>query len=361
MKNKAFLLIPLVIATPLLSSCQKNKEVCLTYGTYLSTTILDLKKLSTDDLNNKAMSGEVFLLATYQGEYSEDCLCWSTFENVISNYINTYDEMVYLYDAQTSNDAIKDLNIAVLKESTPMLYIFNGQKQIASFSYSNKQDKPLFSDTNGEEMYSRVHKYIKKPKMFYVDDEFLESNLKKQDSSIVLFMRSTCGDCKYVIPNVLIPYINHHDTSNELWVFNLDSYYTRQLVSELGTYTPYSDIKNKYELSEETCKSLGYQGGVVPTIHYYEKGDLKDATVFFNDEVAQKEDGSYYISNSFYSEERLTSLHYVDKVETKVLKGMEIKNYEVAMTTSGYLYWIQEKAALYHTPLLNAFLDYYLL
>ena len=118
-------------------------------------------------------------------------------------------------------------------------------------------------------------------------------------------------------------------------------------------------MKDICQLSEDGSKTFGYGKGVVPTLQFYLAGSLSDACVFFNDEVAQKEDGSYYISNSFYSEERLTSLKYLDNVENKVLKGMAIPEEDVVKTESGYMFWSQEKAASYHTPLLISFLDTY--
>ena len=38
---------------------------------------------------------------------------------------------------------------------------------------------------------------------------------------------------------------------------------------------------------------------------------------------------------------------------------MTIPEEDVVKTESGYMYWAQEKAAQYHTPLLTAFLDTY--
>ena len=97
----------------------------------------------------------------------------------------------------------------------------------------------------------------------------------------------------------------------------------------------------------------------MPTIHFYKKGVLSDASVFFNDEVSQKEDGTYYISDSFYSEERLTSLKYAEYIDNNVLKGMEINKEDVVTTATGYTYWSQEKAAKYHAPLFQSFIECY--
>lgn len=361
MMKKYLALLAVVLTTPFLSSCQKEKEIekaLLTYGTYIEVGVSNLPELDNDSLLEKVQSEEVFLLAVNQGEYSEGCLCWSTFLNVIENYINSFNEKVYIYNAQEQTDSTKDLGIKKINQSTPMLYIFKGKDQIASFSYSNKKDKTLFSDITGNEMNERVHQYVNRPKMFYVDENYIDEKIPKSKTSVVLFMRNGCDDCKYVIPNVIIPYIDRYQTISDFLLFDMQQYYEMQKQQDDGT-KPYDNLKEKYQLMENNGNLLGYQQGVVPTIHYYESGALKDSAVFFNDVIAKKEDGSYYISDSFYSEDRLTSLHYLNNVQNKVLKGMSLSADEVATTPSGYAYWLQEKAAVYHTPLFNAFLDYY--
>lgn len=362
MMKKSLSLLAVTLIMPFLSSCQNEivvDRVLLTYGTYIETSIADLPELDNDSLLEKAQSDEVFLLATHQGEYSESCLCWSTFLNVVVNYTNTFNEKVYVYNAQEQTESMKDLGIKKLDQSTPMLYIFNGQEQIVSFSYSNKKDKKIFSDLSGETMDEKVHQYVKIPKMYYVDEKYIDEKMMKRQSSVLLFMRNGCDDCKYVIPNVIIPYINETPTNQEIFLFDMQPYYDMQKQAGDGS-KPYDNLKNKYQLTENNGNLLGYQQGVVPTIQCYKDGVLKDSAVFFNDVIAKNEDGSYYISDSFYSEERLTSVHYLDGVMGNVLKGKSVKAEDVATTPSGYVYWLQEKAAVYHTPLFEAFLDYYL-
>ena len=361
MMKKSLVLLTVMLTTPFLSSCQKEKtnvKNLLTYGSYIEVSVSNLPELDNDALLEKVQSEEVFLLATNQGEYSEGCLCWSTFLNVIENYTNSFKERVYLYNAQEQTDSMKDLGIKKINQSTPMLYIFKGKDQIAAFSYGNNKDKEIFSDISGKEMDAKIHQYVERPKMFYVDEKIIDQRILEQKTSVLLFMRSGCDDCKYVIPNVIIPYINHYSVANSILLFDMQPYYELQKQQDSSS-KPYDNLKEKYQLTENNGNLLGYQQGVVPTIHYYESGELKDSAVFFNDVVAKKDDGTYYISDSFYSEERLTSLHYLNNVQNKVLKDMSISADEVATTPSGYAYWLQEKAAVYHTPLFEAFLDYY--
>lgn len=357
MKNK-FLLVPIIsLAFGVLTGCT-NKKAILTFGTYIEQSLESLKPIDTSDMFNKAYSEETYILATYQGKYSEDCLCWSTFQNVLVNYMNRYHEKVYLYDTDNYSDLQINLKIEEYNDSTPALYIFQGKEQLGKFTYKNSRDKVIFSDLKAETMYERIHKIIREPILFEVNDVYLSENINISSDTVALFIRGSCPDCSYSLTNVIIPYINKEYINKELLVFDLESYFKQSAVSS-NTDNQYQDIKDKYSLSESGSKTYGYGTGYVPTIQYYRKGVLKDASVFFNDEVSQKEDGTYFISKSFYSNDRLTSLSYCKNVETNVLEGMVLSENEIANTSTGHTYWLQEKAAVYHTPLLEAFLDYY--
>ena len=361
MKNKVLfaLIIPL-LSCSLIGCSKQDERVLLTYGTEIQQNLVTLKEVNNDELYDKAFNEkEVFLLAVYQGGYSEDCLCWSTYQDVIVNYMNSNHELVYVYDAQKQDDSLKDLKITKYEDSAPSLYIFKGQEQITSFTYKKSQDKAIFEDRKGEAMKERVHKYANKPLLYYVSLEFVLDNKSTHHKSIaVLYVRRGCGDCKYVLPNVVIPYINSNNNVNPIYIVDLQDLYDLQNKGETSGM-PYDAIKNRLELTESSNKTFGYRGGVVPTIQYYEKGVLSDASVFFNDEVSQKEDGSYYISDSFYSEERLTSIKYAKYIDNNVLKGMDINKEDVITTATGYTYWSQEKAAKYHAPLFQSFIEYY--
>ena len=111
MKKKILLsiIIPLVFAS--LSGCTAKEKYRLTFGTQIQQDLTTVKELTTAQLLDKAKNEkEVFLLATYQGSYSQDCLCWATFQNVIVSYMNRSNEIVYTYDTQTiDKDAIENL------------------------------------------------------------------------------------------------------------------------------------------------------------------------------------------------------------------------------------------------------------
>ena len=357
MKNKLILVPVISLAFAVLTGCTDKKAI-LTFGTYIEQSLDTLEPLDTSDMLSKAYSEETYILATYQGKYSNECLCWSTFQNVIVNYMNKYHEKVYLFDTNNCGDLQVDLGIEEYRDSTPALYIFCGKEKLASFTYKKNRDKTIFSDLKAEAMYERIHKTIREPILFEVNDDYLSSNINISNEIVTLFIRSGCPDCSYSLNNVIIPYINKEAIRKEILFFDLESYYQKTAISSYTGVT-YHEIKNKYGLSESGNQIYGYGNGYVPTIQYYRRGVLKDASVFFNDEISQNEDGAYYVSRSFYSNERLTSLSYCKNIEYNVLEGITLSENDIAKTSSGHAYWLQEKAAVYHTPLLEAFLDCY--
>ena len=85
-----------------------------------------------------------------------------------------------------------------------------------------------------------------------------------------------------------------------------------------------------------------------------EKGVLSPAL------VRKKDNGKYYVSDSYYSNERLSNLTYLKGASFQtVLKGMELNNADVIEVNESTYIWSQAAATKYHTPFLEAFLNYY--
>ena len=363
MKKKLLPLLVFLLVPFSINACSSNKA-SLTYGTYIKSEPDSLKELSTTELKNKATEDkEVFLLAVYQDKYSDDCLCWNTFKNVIANYCNTYHEVVYTFNAYNQDIELKKLNIEKREDSTPLLYIFNGEKLITKFSYGNSQDKAIFEDLKGEAMNTRIHRKVNKPTMYYVDEAWLDDNYNKADELCVLYFRSACGDCKYVIPNVIIPYIKNHDFKRELFLFDMQKTYetARKEDATAEEKAHYQEMKDKFGLSEKGNANYGYQNGVVPTIQYVKNGKLEDASVYFNDSLGRKDTTSFYVLESFYSEERLPNLKYLKGMskEQAVIEGKPAK--AAINAADGTIHWNQSEADQYHRPLLEAFFKYYMI
>lgn len=359
---KKIILLPLLLL-PLMTSCAGDQKVSLRFGTKITVnSVNELKELTSQELLTKTRDEkEIFLLAVYQDRYSEECACWTTFKNTITNYINEYNDMVYLFNSYNLNESLLALGIEKLETSTPYLYIFNGQKSLAKYVHSNNKDRAIFEDTTGEAMYKNVRKVINGPKMFYVDDEYLWGH--RSQEQIVMFIRNGCSDCKYTISEVLIPYIAKHKLNKDILVFDMQSYYdeSKNMVipdESCEPYDPYQDIKDRYGLSVNGDSVNGYRSGVVPTIQYRKEAKVQAAAIYFNDYVGRNDDLSFYISDSFYSSERQGD-GKTKYAFPNVLKGMKVT--EGVLENNGNYYWSQSAANKYHKPNFEAFLNFYVL
>ena len=353
---KKILLLPLLVL-PLLTGCDGNKEVekCrLTFGSKMQEGNKDaIKELSNSELLVKTRDQqEVFLLAVYQDQYSEDCLCWKTFKDVLKTYCYKFDGLVYMYNAHNQDETLSHLKIEKLNESTPYLYIFNGEKLVKKFSHANNRQRKIFEDISAKEMMNQVNEYVERPLLYYVDEE----NIVDDTIQVVMFMRSGCSDCKYTLSEVILPYIDSHNNVLDICLFDMQKYYDMAKFYEEEKEV-YQNLKDKYGLSEKEGNPFGYQQGVVPTIQYRKNGKIEAAAIYFNDIVSKKEDGSYFISDSFYSEERKEALKD-QYIFPNVIKGMTLSEGVIEGNNDTY-YWAQEAANRYHKPNFEAFLDYY--
>ena len=360
---KKLLLLPLLIL-PMMTACDyaKVREInTLTYGTVMEEGNKEaIKELSNSELLAKTRDeNEVFLLAVYQDQYSETCNCWLTFKKIIQDYCFKYHRLVYLYNAHNQNEELAHLKIEKLNESTPYLYIYNSKRLVKKFSHSNKQYRRIFEDTTGEEMNRQVNQYVERPYLYFTDEEHIPVD-KGNDDQVVMFMRHGCSDCKYALGNVLIPYIKEHFIGKDVYLFDMQKYYdlakNPDASEEDKTY--YQNLKDRFGLSESENNSFGYQLGVVPTIQYRKGGKALAAAIYFNDVIEKREDGSYFVANSFYSEERKEALK--DQYTfPNVLKGMTIADGVIEGKNNTY-YWSQEVASKYHKANFEAFLDCYI-
>ena len=360
---KKLLLLPLLIL-PMMTACDTGKtqeKVNLTYGTVMKEGNQEaIKELSNSELLAKTRDeNEVFLLAVYQDQYSEKCNCWLTYKRIIQDYCFKYNRLVYLYNAHNQTDELAHLKIEKLNESTPYLYIFNGEKLIKKFSHANNKYRRIFEDTSTEEMNKTVNEYVNRPYLYFTDEKNVPIDDGNKDQ-VVMFMRHGCSDCKYALGEVLIPYIKEHTIVKDVYLFDMQKYYDLAKYPDASEEDKayYQNLKDRYGLSEAEGNTFGYQVGVVPTIQYRKGGKVKAAAIYFNDVIEKKEDGTYFVANSFYSEERKESLK--DQYTfPNVIKGMTITEGVIEGNNNTY-YWSQEAANKYHKANFEAFLECYI-
>lgn len=356
MKNKKALFLGLLLAVSSLSGC---KGIKLKAHINIGTKLTEIKELKREvDLLSLLSSniGEGVLLATYSRSMSTGCACWTGFkEEILNKYVKNHNVPIYYFNTDIMSDStIKQYNIRRLNSSDPMFYTFQKGCLISEFKYNDK----TISSYKAFETY--MNDGIVRPEkfsMFYVDENYLFGSGKNHisdEKSIVLTERNGCSDCSYIIPNYLVPFTQTHELKQEILIMDIQE---QNWAGNDGD--DYKNIISKLQLSEASNPTFGFGRGFVPTIQYYEKGEVKDACVTFNDALA--EDGeNYKVSSTYYTQERLENLSFLKNsdVENKVLLGLQVP---ASDTDSRFHMWTHDAASVYHLPILEAFLLAYAL
>ena len=357
MKRKNTLFLGILVSISSLTGCgQKETKLPINIGTKLDQ-IKELKREVDLTALLSSKIGEGVLLATYSKAMSSGCSCWTGFKEEVANkYIKNHNVPIYFFDTDKLSDTtIKKYNIAKLTASDPIFYLFKDGKRVKSYRYGSANS--IFSYSKFEKEMSKMLDVPESFKLYYVDEDDLFDASKNHinDAKTVLFTeRNACSDCSYILPNYIVPYVKSHDLKQDILIMDIQEYNWNGNNSE-----DYKGIINKLQLSEASNATFGYGRGYVPTIQYYENGEVKDASVTFNDSLESNGD-NYKVSQSYYTEERLQNLNFLknSQVENKVLFGLDVP---AADTDPNYHFWTHEAASKYHTPILEAFLNTYCL
>ena len=356
MKKLIYIIPFAAIAIGGLTGCFKTKsdKPYITYGTLVDTEATELKYA---DLQLKVSDNENMLIAVWQD--TEKCGCWDNFHTVLNKYVREYHTKVYYIRRTQFNSDADSFGLSLLNDTTKPTFAFikNGKKD-KEYIYNN-DNKPLFETLDG--LRSTITKFANDPQYYYVDQAYLDNALfvEKQDKVVVQYVWHSCPDCNYSFPNVMVPYSNKHAFSTKIWLIDLEI--KGILLNDEGiqdkTNANYVEFMKTHHLSKDGDETFGYDRGFVPSTQVWEKGSLIDMNVYFNDTV-EEVDGKYVITQSYYSEERVSHLNYTNTV----LKGQTINEEEMDTIEYGDLQfkvWNKDYAAKRHNPIIEAFLDKY--
>lgn len=361
--KKILLAFSTLLSVSLLASCGCNNKDSggededdkfrITYGRYyLEEEKAELNDITFDTFKQKMIEDgthkdENFIIATYDKDST--CSCWvNNFGPALKNFVKKYHYEVYTI----ANQVIPEEDYGLehyLDQSKPTLALINHGTIVKQFVYNSKSDMFFKADNIKEE----VEKFASAPQLFKVSEKYLDDVLftNPKESALVYYMREKCGDCSFLSPELVWPMAESKILKREMLVMDIDP------IKDSDS-TTYQEYKDEHLLSvNDNPTAFGYSQGVVPTFQYWEKGVLKDASVFANDSLAKDENEKWYVKQSFYSEERKSHLGYLDGVETTVLEGLEVDSSEV----SDWGGWMNKYAVKYHGPLVQAFFDKYAL
>lgn len=335
-----------------LNGCSNNdsSKFTLTFGTYAQEAL----KIHYSDLSSKMLDGESMIVVTYDSDNST-CSCWTAFINTINRVVE--EEHYLIYKILSSDFNNNDTYGFSTFDDRPAIHFVKDGKLKEKIDYTTTNLDPLFKGTAALKMAIEERCY--KPNYYYLDYTMLDEKILDKKEFIVCYYWESCGDCKYSFPKFLYSYTKNKTFKIDMFLVNLEveGVLLKDGIKDV-TNQSYIDFLTAHNINQTSNHPLGYDRGYVPTYQYYQGGVLKDASVFFNDAISQKQDGTYYVSRSFYSEERVKNLHYLDKLKENdvyILEGMEIPNEQI----SEWGTWNQEDAYVYHAPLLEAFLNTY--
>ena len=163
------------------------------------------------------------------------------------------------------------------------------------------------------------------PTMYYISRSDLRRKIDDDESFIIYYSDGECFDCKSMYSNYLRDFLDKHTDTKKFYVIETRSEGVR-LKNGLSNQEQWDEFKREYGLSKVGNSTFGYDVGYVPTVQFYNKGELRDMLVYLNDireTVSENDDGtknirivdSYYKDNPFIGETMLNT-EYKNKVSS---------------------------------------------
>ena len=272
-------------------SCKKNNDkVSLQVG---DATVTSYITITGEQINSKISNKDSFLLFVYQ----EGCYGCRAFKPIVENVVKEKNLQIYAVDFW--NGLKSDHELRNLVEYTPTIILYEeGELDILIDPNKNSE---YFADKDG--FVSFLNKYTNMPTLYYISKEQLDEKIANDESFIVYYSRKSCSDCSYLNQHYLKEYLKKNYNTKYFYVIETDSEGIR-FTDGVYNEDQWVNFKNSYGLSNVN-NPLGHGVGYVPTLQYYEDGEIKEMMVYFNDgEYIENADGSYsiIINNSYYDD-----------------------------------------------------------
>ncbi len=358
MKKKSLVLIPILILSLVGCDNTKSGEINLSYGSLIDS---EATLINRSTLKSMCDNEESFILVVYPGEDSH-CSCWQNFSKVIDSYVNEHEQIVYKINYGNLGGENNEFGLSIYSDR-PTVSFFSQGKLHTEHVYNTKNEQSFFKNLSSFE--DLVEESTNSPHVIYIDEDILESWVNENETFTIMYEWSTCPDCQYCLPNVVIPFFETETKRDNLYLIDLavEGILINNGVQDKNNES-YINFMNKYGLSEKSNEMFGYtEIGVVPTFQYYKNGVICDAAVYFNDEIEISENGkSATIVDSFYSEKRQEYLTgaYSEDVTNPILVGLTYSEDDINDLGNNEYEVKHSSMARYHDPLLINFLSYYL-
>lgn len=346
--------LPFMLAgAGLLSSCSDTGKINIVFGDKNGE---DVQTLSFVDLQTKVTSKETFLLVV---QYSDGCACWrSEAHPILKRFTQETKAIVYHIKYDDLRAGGSTFGIKIIEGSVSFAIFKDGKVK----ENLTTRDNPQLKDYSLFKEYMEDTIYL--PKLFYVTLDDVENMYKSSEKSLIYFSRKSCDDCSYINHNFLTDWNKSHQKyERPIYVIDCDQPGIRLDENREYNEEQWFAFKDRHGLSNKNNSIFGYNGGYVPSFFLIQGSETSTAylngAVAFNDPINEIEEGKYVVSDSYFTEERLPSLKYIDdSVKHKVLKGLELSDNDIKVWSSGYKSWKHESAEKYFNPLLEKFFDY---
>lgn len=357
-----------ILALPLLlvgslASCGKNSQitkVSLTFGKVYDkskTFAEQLEVISSPDLNDLILAKQNFILLV--ADPHDACSCFVSFKTMIRTFLEHQNPLIYcITPAELSKGESYSIKYGKVSGNEALAIFEEGK---VKYQYQRKGENDDWGN-NYEVFHAWIKERVHHSDMYYINEDQLKkmrsdsiNPIEGWDHYVIAYFRGSCGDCQYVANTFLKEYNKKDHVASFVYdIETTDGYYL-----EDGTRDNvfYQNLKDELGLSTVNTE-LGYGTGFIPTFQYISALSIVDADVYFNDTVVKEGDG-YKVSESYFSSSR-TNPFLENVTGTKVLEGITLTADDVSIY-GDYVMWNQKSAALYHDPLLQSFLDTYLM
>ncbi len=358
MKRFRIVIAAVSLAATLLSGCDgSNAKTPLLFGT-IENKLVDL---TYDDYVEKIVQKDNFLVMSTPNSL---CTCWTTFrDSILMPYRKAHNLIIYTisYSQFFDDDFVK-------RDSYGLEFLISSQSLGIFKDGVIKENRPYNST---HKIWSSKDSFTTYMNELIIDPTIIEVNLSKlntfyaQNLSFSILFYDGGAASSFLYDNVLTAYARANFTSvKKVFTLNTD---VDGIKYSSGAFdeAQWQTFKDTYGLSQANNATFGYDEGVVPTIQYIEPdGSKKNQTVikaqavYLNDVLSSGTNpDTYEVTKSYYSSERVGSLSYLSNFSNeKVLVGKEISEADTTLIAEAVT-WKYEKAAVYHDPLFNAFLD----
>ena len=318
--RKIFSLISVVLFFVLIISgcgCSKGKAA-LSIGDMSATTY---KTITMSELEAKIDDNDSFVLYVY----SPTCGACEMFKPILEKAIQSRGLIVYAIQYSQIRDGHE---LSSLKY-TPSLVVYNKGEVLYKTDPNKNED--YFANKDG--VLSFLDKYTYMPTMYYISREQLRNKIDNDDSFIIYYSDGMCSDCASMYTSYLKRFLLENNNTKRFYVIETRAEGVRLTDGE-ANQEQWNEFKREYGLSKAGNDTFGYDVGYVPTLQFYQDGELSDMLVYLNDikeTISENDDGtktirivdSYYDDNPFIGQtminteykSKLTSF-YNDKLES---------------------------------------------